>query len=154
MIQYKKASINEISELSKIRVSMLCENKDYDDEFKNKLYNNTFQYFETGIQDNNISLWIAVFYNKIVAVCCLNYFFLPPNELCLNGKTAHLGNMYTKPDFRKKGIASKLLELAIDDAKENQCERIILVPTDMGKPLYEKFGFKPWFDSMVFFPIN
>ena len=135
-----------------MRVSMLCDGENYDSDFQEKLYKNTSEYLSKGLSDKSISVWVATESDAIVAMCCLSYFYLPPNELCLSGKSAHLGNMYTMPDYRNQGIASRLLEFIVAKAKGNQCERIVLVPTEMGKPLYDKFGFQPWFGAMVFFP--
>jgi len=152
MVEYRKASKCDIEALSAMRVSMLCEGETYDSDFQEKLYKYTSEYLSRGLSDKGISLWMATENNKIVAMGCLSYFYLPPNEVSLSGKSAHLGNMYTLPEYRKQGIASKLLERIVAEAKSNQCERILLVPTEMGKPLYEKFGFQPWFGAMAFFP--
>jgi len=152
MIAYKKASIDDVETLSAMRVAMLCEEGYADPDFQETLFQNTSEYLRKGLSDSSIDLWVAAADDAIIAMCCLNYFWLPPNELCLNGKSAHLGNMYTLPEYRRQGIASKLLELAAAEAKSNQCERLLLVPTEQGAPLYEKFGFQPWFNAMVFFP--
>lgn len=152
MFEYRKASNNDIEILSSLRVSMLCDGELYNADFKETLYKNTLEYMQNGLNDNSICLWVATEDSKIIAMCCLNYFYLPPNEISLSGKSAHLGNMYTLPAYRNKGIASKLLELIVAEAKDNHCDRVILIPTEMGSPLYSKFGFQPWFGAMVFFP--
>ena len=152
MIDYRKANKNDIQEISLMRVAMICDNGQYDDDFKEKLYQNTSKYMQKGLSDNSVSLWVAAVDNKIIAMCCLNYFYLPPNEMSLSGKSAHLGNMYTVPSYRNRGIASKLLEIIVAEAKDNKCDRILLIPTEIGEPLYKKFGFQPWFGAMVFFP--
>jgi len=154
MIIYRKASLDDIETLSAMRVAMLREEGCVDPGFQEKLRENTAEYLQKGLENESIGLWAAASDSEIIAMCCLSYFHLPPNELCLNGKSAHLGNMYTLPDYRRQGIASKLLELAVFEAKERQCERMVLVPTDKGAPLYEKFGFQPWFNAMVFFPMK
>lgn len=50
-------------------------------------------------------------------------------------------NMYTNPGYRRLGVAMKTLELLVADAKEKGIKAISLEATDMGRPLYEKFGF-------------
>lgn len=152
MIEYRKAIKSDTKKLSALRVAMICDGKDYDRVFREKLYTNTQEYLSKGFDDNTVSSWVATKNNEIIAMCCMSYFALPPNEVSLSGKSAHLGNMYTLPMFRNKGIASKLLELIVSEAKSRQCDRIILVPTENGKSLYEKFGFLPWFGAMAFFP--
>ncbi|MDR0903188.1 MAG: GNAT family N-acetyltransferase [Ruminococcus sp.] len=66
----------------------------------------------------------------------------PANFAFSNGKTAMLMNVYTKPEYRKRGIASRLLDAVIDYAKSQEITCIDLSATVMGQPLYLKHGFK------------
>ena len=50
-------------------------------------------------------------------------------------------NMYTDPEYRRQGIAYKTLDLLVQDAKARGVDHITLEATDMGRPLYEKYGF-------------
>ena len=50
-------------------------------------------------------------------------------------------NMYTRPEYRRKGIAAKTLDLLVQDAKSRGITAISLEATDMGRKLYEKYGF-------------
>ena len=56
--------------------------------------------------------------------------------------------MYTHPEYRRKGIAYKTLNLLVLNAKERGISHITLEATDMGRPLYEKFGFVKMQDEM------
>lgn len=49
--------------------------------------------------------------------------------------------MYTAPDHRRQGIACKTLDLLVKDARSRGITAISLEATDMGRPLYEKYGF-------------
>ena len=57
-------------------------------------------------------------------------------------------NMYTNPTYRRKGIAYQTLKLLVADVKERGVTAISLEATDMGKTLYEKFGFVKMNDEM------
>lgn len=50
-------------------------------------------------------------------------------------------NMYTNPNYRRRGIASKTLDLLVAASKERGITSITLEATLMGRPLYEKYGF-------------
>lgn len=50
-------------------------------------------------------------------------------------------NMYTNPEYRRKGIAYKMLDMLVKDTKEKGITAISLEATDVGRPLYEKYGF-------------
>ena len=57
------------------------------------------------------------------------------------GKKAYIMNMYTNPEYRRRGIAYHTLDLLIKDAREQGISQIALEATDMGRPLYERYGF-------------
>ena len=63
-------------------------------------------------------------------------------------RIAYIMNMYTNPEYRRNGIAIKTLGLLVEDAKKRGVHAISLEATDMGKPLYVKFGFVKMNDEM------
>lgn len=64
------------------------------------------------------------------------------------GKKAYIMNMYTAPEYRRQGIAMHTLDLLVNDAKAQGVSQIALEATDMGRPLYEKYGFVKMNDEM------
>lgn len=50
-------------------------------------------------------------------------------------------NMYTVPKYRRRGIAYQTLDKLVKEAKDKGIFAISLEATDMGRPLYEKYGF-------------
>ncbi|MDR0992421.1 MAG: GNAT family N-acetyltransferase [Ruminococcus sp.] len=58
-----------------------------------------------------------------------------------NGKTAFLMNVFTKPEYRKTGAASVLLDFVIEYAKSCKISAIDLSSTKMGRSLYLRKGF-------------
>ncbi|WP_165908072.1 GNAT family N-acetyltransferase [Hydrogenispora ethanolica] len=154
LFEYRKATMDEIDVLAQMRVSMLCEGTDYNDEFRCKLYNNTKSFISGGFEGKTFITWVATQNQEIIAMGGLTYYLLPPNDWCPGGKTAYIGNMYTKPAHRRNGIATKLFSLLMDEAKENSCERILLDATCMGRPLYEKYGFKNSNTAMAYYPFG
>jgi ribosomal protein S18 acetylase RimI-like enzyme len=49
----------------------------------------------------------------------------------------------TLPHARGRGLAGDLLRHALVDARERGCETSTLIATSMGRPLYERIGFRP-----------
>ena len=74
----------------------------------------------------------------------------PPSYSVPNGKSACLLNMYTLPDCRGRGAAGKILAFLVEKARELDCCKVYLNASDMGKPLYVKFGFTDVSGEMVF----
>ena len=48
--------------------------------------------------------------------------------------------MYTVPKYRRRGIAYQTLDKLVKEAKDKEIFAISLEATDMGRPLYEKYG--------------
>jgi GNAT superfamily N-acetyltransferase len=73
---------------------------------------------------------------------------VPPSILNVSGRAAYISNMYTIKGYRHRGICHVLFQKLIDEAKARGCGRVYLNATDMGKPIYEGFGFKPAGDQL------
>ena len=55
----------------------------------------------------------------------------------------YLLSMYTHPRYRRRGIASMIVEEAIKWCNKNEYDRLVLHASDTGQKVYAKFGFKP-----------
>ena len=69
-----------------------------------------------------------------------------------SGKKAYIMNMYTRPEYRRKGIAYRMLDLLVEDAKEKGIGFITLEATAAGRPLYERYGFTAMGSEMELLP--
>jgi predicted acetyltransferase len=154
IMEYRKATINDINELTILRVKMLCENNNYSKIFIKEIEVNTRDYFLKEFANGNYISWIALDKNIIVAMVGISLFRIPPNDWCINGKTAYIGNMYTEIKYRKQGIAKVIFDKIMKESKEKGCERILLNTTDMGKKIYETYGFEISPTAMAYYPFG
>lgn len=53
-------------------------------------------------------------------------------------------NVYVEPDYRRRGLARRLMDEAVAEAKRRGLRFMILHATDQGRPLYESLG---WADT-------
>lgn len=79
--------------------------------------------------------------NNFVGSGGVSFFQVMPTYHNPSGKKAYIMNMYTHPNYRRRGIAYKTLDMLIRDTKCNGISAISLEATAMGLPLYEKYGF-------------
>jgi RimJ/RimL family protein N-acetyltransferase len=62
--------------------------------------------------------------------------------LCYGNRLAWIGMVLTRPEYRRRGFARRLMESALKRAEEFKIESVKLDATPQGQPLYEKLGFK------------
>ena len=62
--------------------------------------------------------------------------------LVCRGRHAGVHEVAVREEYRGQGIASNLLQVAFEIASKQGCEDISLQASEMGEPLYSKFGMK------------
>jgi len=60
-----------------------------------------------------------------------------------NTRRALILNVYTEPEFRKRGLARQVMLLIISWLKEQGLRTVYLHASDDGRPLYAALGFQP-----------
>ncbi len=146
-ITYRKTTKADMKILMKLRLEMLREVNGLSGEYE---YDENFisesrRYFESGEQ----TTVIASDGETLVGCASLSYTWIMPTFSHPTGNRAHLMNVYTRADYRRRGISKKMVEILIDEAKENGVTEISLDATEMGRPLYESLGFKASDSCMV-----
>ncbi len=136
------ATINDVPILIKLRRQQLTEEKNSqnsNDEINiDKQLEN---YFCSQISEGAFISWVMENEDEIIATSGVCFYLLPPNYSNPTGKTAYVTNMYTKPEYRRKGIAAELLNMVISEAKSRGYKVIRLHASEYGKSLYLKAGF-------------
>ena len=121
-------------------VNGLDENAVFDKDFVNI----SEQYFKSGHQTTVLALD-----NEAVGCASICYISLMPTFHHPTGKRAHIMNVYTRESHRRQGIAQKMVQMLIDDARAHGATEISLDATEAGRPLYEKCGFVKTQEGMV-----
>ena len=77
----------------------------------------------------------------LLAACGIFFADFPPHFLDPNPIRAYLLNFYTAPEARGRGLATQLLQHAVDECRKANVQVITLHASRFGRPIYEKFGF-------------
>lgn len=151
-MEFRKASINDLDELVEIRIEMRNDREPKIDQNRYEQFvANTYEYFRRHLDDGSYISWIAKDNDKIVATSGLSFYSVPPTYDNISGNVAYLINMYTHKEYRKRGIATKLLDHLVAESASKECMKITMNASDMGMPLYEKYGFLHTKDEIVFY---
>ena len=152
MIQYKIATSEDIAELMQIRLEMLREvnflSKDY--PFSEDFYSYSRDYFLNGQHTTVLAVDKKDEENgKTIGCATLCYMEFMPTFSHPTGKRAHLMNVYTAPNYRGQGIARRMVEMLIEEARRRGVTEISLDATSDGRHLYRKLDFRDSEECMV-----
>lgn len=147
MIEYRIATAGDIDLMMSSRLEMLHVVNDLssDYEFSDELIDYSREYFLNGDQ----TTVLALDGQAVIGCASMSYMTIMPTFSHPTGKRAHLMNVYTNSNYRRQGIARRMVTMLIDDAWGKGATEISLDATESGRPLYESLGFKDSKECMV-----
>jgi ribosomal protein S18 acetylase RimI-like enzyme len=86
--------------------------------------------------------FIANGQGAVVAGAGLWFVDWPAHPLDQSGKRAYVLNVYTCPDYRRRGLARRLMMMILDYGRARKLRMISLHASNEGRPLYESLGFQ------------
>jgi len=141
-MEFRRATMDDIEVLVDRRMDMRAEREEAACHIAiGDFEESTRDYFLTHIPDARFIAWLAIEDNAVIATSGMCIYDVPPTYGNPSGKVAYLVNMYTVPEYRGQGIATKLLEHLITEARERGCGRVTLNTSKSGRSVYEKYGF-------------
>jgi len=152
---YKKATIADLEILTETRIEVMrAANQLNNDVDMSEVKQQSFEYYQNALKNDTHLAYLIFDEGTFVGAGGISYFQVMPTYHNPTGKKAYIMNMYTNPDYRRQGIAFKTLDLLVSDAKAKGISTISLEATDMGSPLYMKYGFIKMNDEMELPKIN
>jgi GNAT superfamily N-acetyltransferase len=137
---FRKLCNTDMDLFIKLRLDFINEFHKNIDE-KDKIILSLKNYFERHIENNEFIGIICEYNKKIISTAYLIISEWPPNRNFINGKIGTLLNVYTYPEYRKKGIGTNVLKKIIEEAKKQNVSIINLLATEDGENVYKKLGF-------------
>ena len=147
--EYKKATMKDVDELVRMRIIVLrAANKLSDDVDMSLVEKESYAYYRHALKTGEHVAYLVYDNGKFIGAGGVSFYQVMPTYHNPTGKKAYIMNMYTNPEYRRQGIAYHTLDLLIKDAREQGISHIALEATDMGRPLYERYGFIKMEDEM------
>lgn len=145
-IKVEKADLKDTDELVDIRLEYLTEDYGSLTDSQIQMIKNQLPVYYRNHLNKDLFVYI-VRSEKIISCSFLLVSEKPANPSFINGRTGTVMNVYTKPEFRRKGIAGKIMEFLISDAREMKLDFVELKSTDDGYNLYKSVGFEDVFSK-------
>ncbi len=150
MYEYKKATVEDMEELVRTRTIVLrAANKLSDDVDMSEVEKQSREYYKSALETGEHIAYLVYDNGKFIGAGGVSFYRVMPTYHNTSGQKAYIMNMYTAPKYRRKGIAYHTLDLLVKEAKKQGIVQITLEATQMGRPLYEKYGFVKMEDEMI-----
>ena len=149
-LNYRKATLKDIDLLTKSRIEVLrAANGLSDDADMTEVKHQSYEYYRKALHDSTHTAYLVFNGDRFAGAGGISYYQVMPTFRNPSGNKAYIMNIYTRPEYRRQGIARRMLDILIKDAKARGISFITLEATPMGRPLYEKAGFVPLNDEMI-----
>jgi len=140
-MEFRKADIIDRDALVEMRMLYLADDigsiaPNIEKQIKEQLPD----YFERHL-NRDLFVYIAEDGEKAVSCCMLIVTEKPANTRFPHGLTGSVLNVYTRQEYRRQGLAGKLMHMLINDAVELGLDLIELKATSDGIKLYKSLGF-------------
>ena len=146
---YRRAGSHDRELLTRLRLEVLrAANGLEEDVDLSRTELESRRYYETCFPEDSHAAWLVFDGEEVVGTGAVSFYKVMPTYHNPSGKKAYIMNMYTRPDYRRRGIARRVLELLTAEAEMRQIDAVTLEATAAGRPLYEAFGFTAMRDEM------
>ena len=149
-IEYTIATPDMLDLLVSTRIEVLrAANRLDDSADMSRVAAQSRAYYREALSDGSHTGILAFDGDRFAGAGGVSYYRVMPTFHNPSGRCAYIMNMYVRPDYRRRGIATAILALLVTDARERGSGRIALEATEAGRPLYEKYGFVPALSEMA-----
>lgn len=141
-LTYKKAGLNDLDLLTDSRIEVLRAANELDsDTDMSVVAKESYFYYKDALSGSEHVAYLIFDDKTFVATGGISFYRVMPTYHNPSGKKAYIMNMYTVPEYRRRGIAFNTLDLLVQEAHKRNIAYISLESTKSGIPLYEKYGF-------------
>ena len=139
---FEKATAQDTGMLTELRIAYLQEDLGAIEAADLKLIESLLPgYYEKHL-NKDLMVYVARNEKDIVSCAFLLIVEKPMSPSFITGKTGTVLNVYTRPEYRKKGYAKKIMNMMFADAKAEIVSNIELKATEDGYSLYRSVGFE------------
>lgn len=141
-LTYKRATLEDLELLTETRIEVLrAANGLPEDTEMDEVKRETRLYYQRALLDGSHAAYLVLDGDRFAGAGGVSFFQVMPTYHNPSGRKAYIMNMYTRPEYRRRGIAYKTLDLLVREAGSRGVTAISLEATAMGRSLYEKYGF-------------
>jgi GNAT superfamily N-acetyltransferase len=130
----------ELLQLAQLRWDFFIEDSGIPSTSPEEFIMHCAGFLRAGIEKQQWYFWIALHDNRIVSMASVQRILMVPKPSRLNDAFGYLTNVYTVPKYRNQGIGSALLKHAVNWAKDDGLELLLVWPSEPSRDFYKRLG--------------
>lgn len=138
----RPAGVADIPVLIELRLAMFRDMGRDDADTLAKVAAASTDYLRLHLPDGSFRAWLAEVDGQIAATGGVVMRQSPPTYNNLSGLDGYILGMYTRPAFRRRGLATAVMHTILDYLRAEGIQRATLRASAEGRPVYEKLGFE------------
>ena len=147
----REANLNDLSILVNQRRAMFVEATNAKNQKALDDMDNAYKkYIKKALTKGSFKAWIVEVNKKIVAGGAISIYEQPPRPQDHTLRYVYVHSIYTDPEYRRRGLAKKILEKIIIWCKENGLKTLTLHAVEASRPLYKSMGFQTTTEMRMF----
>ncbi len=143
MLEIRTATAADAKLITHHRRRMFVDAGRADNQVLDIMARNFEPWVAKAIEDGKYIGWLTSDDGHVVAGAGLMILDWAPHPL--DPRSSHRGyllNVYVEPEYRRRKLASQLIELALAEARRRKIRVVALHSTEAGRRLYESNGFR------------
>lgn len=141
-IKIRRVEAADVPQMTATRIDYLTEMQgERPDHYKQELQQNLRNFFLQAMEEGCFFALMAELDGTVVSYGGMILKKIPGDFNKSTYLEGDILNMYTLPDYRRKGISSLILKQLLTEAKSMGVSKVALHCSKDGEPLYRKFGF-------------
>jgi GNAT superfamily N-acetyltransferase len=148
-VQIRRATSSDLATLTHHRLGMFRDMGELSERNEPALERASESFFREALAAGEYLAWLAAIPSAPERTIAGAGLWLRPMiprpraDGVAQGVEGLIVNVYTEPDWRRRGIAALLMRHVLDYTREHRIGRVLLHASDDGRPLYESLGFVP-----------
>jgi GNAT superfamily N-acetyltransferase len=142
-LDFRVATADDLPEILRQRRRMYEDMNYQDAEALAAMVSASAGYLAKALTDGSFRAWLARAEGQVAGGGAVIVSPCPAHPYNLKCRRATILNVYTYPQYRRRGVARQLLQTMIDWCRGEGLARVTLHASDDGRSLYESLGFEP-----------
>lgn len=142
-ITIREGILADIPTITRLRRRMYADMNYTDANALSTMATLTADYLKKAIPEGSFRSWLACDNGRVVAGGAVVICPWPAHAYDLECRRATILNVYTGPEYRRRGIARQIMQTMITWCKQEGFARVTLHASEVGRHLYQTLGFEP-----------